>query len=386
MLQKPKHSRRGFTLVEVMIVIGIIALLAAVAVPNFLRARKRGQATHCLEDLRVIDSACDQYAIEYNKVTGNTVAWADAQNYMKTGSFLYNSQGFDIFGNAYNGNATFSVIRSRSSTPPPSANSPTWRRPPLVALLSLIREQVRLNAGHSQLSFPVISGSGQLLFLLRAAGIGLQRGGAQNCRRAAMGWDSRPLSKPRLPSSIPPLNSGAMDHQQNLHFARAQTKKFFKNAKPPTHCTTVVRELHKRLEMLSAVVMEERNVKLACREGCSFCCHLRVDAYAHEVLYAADFIRAHLSAAQIDGIVARSKAHGKKIGAMNAAQQMCSNNPCPLLVESRCSAHGGRPMSCRNHHAIDVATCEHFFKLATQTHPPHAMSPYTKTPTMSGWG
>jgi type II secretory pathway pseudopilin PulG len=92
-----------------MIVVGIIALLAAVAVPNFLRARKRSQATRCLEDLRIIDSACDQYAIENNKVTGNTVAWTDVQNYVKTGSFLYNSQGFDILGNAFNGNATFSV-------------------------------------------------------------------------------------------------------------------------------------------------------------------------------------------------------------------------------------------------------------------------------------
>ena len=109
MLQKLKQNREGFTLVEVMIVVGIIALLAAVAVPNYLRARKRSQATQCLEALRIIDSACDQYAIENNKVTGNTVAWTDVQNYLKTGSLIYNSQGFDIFGNAYNGNATFSV-------------------------------------------------------------------------------------------------------------------------------------------------------------------------------------------------------------------------------------------------------------------------------------
>jgi len=109
MLQKLNKNRGGFTLVEIMIVVGIIALLAAIAVPNFLRARKRSQGTRCLEDLRIIDSACDQYAIENNKVTGNSVAWADVQNYMKTGSVLYNSQGFDMFGNAYNGNSTFSV-------------------------------------------------------------------------------------------------------------------------------------------------------------------------------------------------------------------------------------------------------------------------------------
>ena len=109
MLQKLNKNRGGFTLVEIMIVVAIIALLAAIAVPNFLRARKRSQATRCLEDLRLIDAADDQYAIENNKSTGNTVGWADVQNYLKTGSVLYNSQGFDMFGNAYGVNAAFSV-------------------------------------------------------------------------------------------------------------------------------------------------------------------------------------------------------------------------------------------------------------------------------------
>ena len=67
MLRKLQTRRGGFTLVEIMIVVAIIALLAAIAVPNFLRARKRSQATQVLEDLRLIDSAIDQYAIEYNK-------------------------------------------------------------------------------------------------------------------------------------------------------------------------------------------------------------------------------------------------------------------------------------------------------------------------------
>ena len=61
MLQKLHKNRGGFTLVEIMIVVAIIALLAAIAVPNFLRARKRSQATRILEDLRVIDSATEGF-------------------------------------------------------------------------------------------------------------------------------------------------------------------------------------------------------------------------------------------------------------------------------------------------------------------------------------
>ncbi len=92
-----------------MIVVAIIALLASIAVPNFLRARKRSQATRCLEDLRVIDSAMDQYAIENNKTSGNAVNWTDIQVYLKNGSVLYNSSGNDLLGNAYGNSAKFSV-------------------------------------------------------------------------------------------------------------------------------------------------------------------------------------------------------------------------------------------------------------------------------------
>src|SRR6202521_2866180 len=92
--------RGGFTLVEIMIVVAISALLAAIAVPGFLRARKRSQATRILNDLRMIDSAVDQYAIETNRTTGATVAVTDWTNYLKKGSLLYNS-GNSLLGTSY---------------------------------------------------------------------------------------------------------------------------------------------------------------------------------------------------------------------------------------------------------------------------------------------
>src|SRR5208337_4673927 len=89
-----------FTLVEIMIVVAIIALLAAIAVPNFLRARQRSQATRVLEDLRMLDSGTDQYAIENNKTTGANANFTDLKAYIKTGTVLYAS-GSDIFGDSY---------------------------------------------------------------------------------------------------------------------------------------------------------------------------------------------------------------------------------------------------------------------------------------------
>jgi prepilin-type N-terminal cleavage/methylation domain-containing protein len=102
MIQKLQSKRGGFTLVEIMIVVAIIALLAAIAVPNFLRARKRSQATRILEDLRDLDHAIDQYAIDNGKTSGAAANFADISAYIKTGTVLY-ATGEDLFGDSYGG-------------------------------------------------------------------------------------------------------------------------------------------------------------------------------------------------------------------------------------------------------------------------------------------
>ncbi len=110
------RSKSAFTLVEIMVVVAIISLLASIAVPNFVRARKRSQATRMLEDLRIIDSAIDEYAIENNKAGGATVHCADIQSYLKTGSVLYNSGGTDLFGNLYTGFSVDGLPKLKAAT------------------------------------------------------------------------------------------------------------------------------------------------------------------------------------------------------------------------------------------------------------------------------
>jgi prepilin-type N-terminal cleavage/methylation domain-containing protein len=124
-------KRHGFTLVEIMIVVAIIALLASIAVPGFLRARKRSQATRIINDLRLIDNALDLYAIENNKMSGAAANFTDLKVYMKKGSMLYTT-GKDILGNDYG--PTFSVdsipkvptttFNALSDVAPPSFWSP----------------------------------------------------------------------------------------------------------------------------------------------------------------------------------------------------------------------------------------------------------------------
>jgi prepilin-type N-terminal cleavage/methylation domain-containing protein len=100
MNQRFHKKTGGFTLVEIMIVVVIIGLLAAIAVPGWFRARKRSQAGRILEDLVQLDHATDEYAIDNAKTTGATPTFSDLKNYLKTGSVLY-ATGADLFGDSY---------------------------------------------------------------------------------------------------------------------------------------------------------------------------------------------------------------------------------------------------------------------------------------------
>ncbi len=120
MLLKLNQRRGGFTLVEIMIVVAIIALLAAIAIPGFLRARKRSQAARVLNDLRSIDSAVDQYAIENSKVSGEPVPIAAWTHYIKTGSVLYETGGNPAYG-AYGPQTVDKVPSVQNIGTPPGA-------------------------------------------------------------------------------------------------------------------------------------------------------------------------------------------------------------------------------------------------------------------------
>ena len=98
-----------------MIVVAIIALLAAIAVPGFLRARKRSQASKVLNDLRMISGAVDQYAIENSKKSDDQVLVADWTRYIKKDTQLY-ATGHDLFDNDYGPQTVDSLPKVPPST------------------------------------------------------------------------------------------------------------------------------------------------------------------------------------------------------------------------------------------------------------------------------
>ena len=95
-----KGNKSGFTLVEIMIVVAIIGLLAAIAIPSFMKARTTSQKNACINNLRQIEAAKEQWALETKQAQGNDVVTTTVDGYIKTkpscpagGTYYYNVIG-----------------------------------------------------------------------------------------------------------------------------------------------------------------------------------------------------------------------------------------------------------------------------------------------------
>jgi prepilin-type N-terminal cleavage/methylation domain-containing protein len=114
-----KSKSGGFTLVEIMIVVAIIGLLAAIAIPNFVRARATSQANACINNLRQIDGAIQQWALENKQAPGASVSYTDIVGYLKNSVIC--PSGGTTFANSY----TISTVTNKPSCTIGSQFTPT---------------------------------------------------------------------------------------------------------------------------------------------------------------------------------------------------------------------------------------------------------------------
>lgn len=115
-------------------------------------------------------------------------------------------------------------------------------------------------------------------------------------------------------------------------------------------------QLATRIDALMTQAIEyfrREGAEIACRAGCSFCCHLRVMVFPHEAIALFRFLGSHIPAEQAEGVrrrVLENAAHVREGSATRAA--------CAFLVDGRCSAYEARPSACSGYHSLSKERCE----------------------------
>jgi prepilin-type N-terminal cleavage/methylation domain-containing protein len=106
-----KQDNRGFTLVEIMIVVAIVGLLAALAVPGFVKARKQSQGRRIMNDCRQMDAAIDEWSVNSGIADNTAINTTAAATYLKT---AWNP--VDLLGNTWGGSGVTGTGQIQVST------------------------------------------------------------------------------------------------------------------------------------------------------------------------------------------------------------------------------------------------------------------------------
>lgn len=119
-----------------------------------------------------------------------------------------------------------------------------------------------------------------------------------------------------------------------------------------------LKKSYERYDNLIAKAIDESPIKPACKAGCAFCCHYKVEVRAHEVLLIKDYISNTFSSEKITAILAEAEANAAIIGTLTPEQHLTTNLKCALLQDNQCSIYPVRPFRCRNFHSTDAGACE----------------------------
>ncbi|MDB6171052.1 MAG: hypothetical protein JWL59_363 [Chthoniobacteraceae bacterium] len=132
-------------------------------------------------------------------------------------------------------------------------------------------------------------------------------------------------------------------------------------AKSPEDFHGALRRELASFNALQEELIQQGDVRLACRDGCFTCCHLRVDVRPPEVFLIADYVRSRFSPQELELLMGRLALHAEKVLALTPFEHVTQNIQCPILRDGRCSIYPVRPHVCRRYHSTDFAACQYVY-------------------------
>jgi len=126
----------------------------------------------------------------------------------------------------------------------------------------------------------------------------------------------------------------------------------------PAAMLTALRQGMEKLDRTYEETPAKVLATVACRAGCSHCCHGPVDVQAHEVFFAAEHIQLNFPPAELAGVIERTAARHARVAGLGSDERDRVRQPCALLRDDgQCSIYQGRPEACRVHHTSNATLC-----------------------------
>jgi hypothetical protein len=140
-----------------------------------------------------------------------------------------------------------------------------------------------------------------------------------------------------------------------------ESQQAFASAREPARLASAVVTFHRRVDEVLASSIAGHGVTVACAQGCSYCCHLRVEVQPYEAFTLAAWLRRNLDAARLAAVISRLRENVRRTLELGVEARKRSNIACALLADDgACAAYEARPAQCRRCHSTSVDPCREF--------------------------
>jgi Fe-S-cluster containining protein len=154
-----------------------------------------------------------------------------------------------------------------------------------------------------------------------------------------------------------------MEISLDLPFVRGILAQEYERARDEIRTVGVLRALENSQRRHDSRIASAPDVgTLACRAGCTWCCHFSVDVRAVEVFSILDFVERTFSSEEKARVYAEVRANSTALKNVGEIDRMRRNVKCPFLSGGRCTLYAARPQTCRNYHATNATGCQQSYE------------------------